>query len=209
MYTLYYAPGTASMAVHLALLEIGAAHELKRVDLGAGEQNSAAYRALNPNAVVPTMLVDGKPVYECAALLILLAERHPESRLAPAQGSADRGLFLQWMLHFANVVQPAYRIWFSPEKYAGEGSAFAKEIARQQIEAGWQRFDAFVATREPYALGADFGVLDIYATLLMRWSRNMPKPATSWPALAALAARVKARPTFRKLYEIEGLTEWA
>jgi glutathione S-transferase len=209
MYTLYYAPGTASMAVHLALLEIGAAHELKRVDLGAGEQNSAAYLALNPNAVVPTMLVDGKPVYECAALLMLLAERHPELRLAPAAGSADRGLFLQWMLHFANVVQPAFRIWFSPEKYAGEGSVVAKAIARQQIEAGWQRFDAFVAARGPYALGADFGVLDVYATLLMRWSRNMPKPATSWPALAALAARVKARATFRKLYEIEGLTEWA
>ena len=209
MYTLYYAPGTASMAVHLALLEIGAAHELKRVDLGAGEQNSAAYLALNPNAVVPTMLVDGKPIYECAALLLLLAERHPELRLAPAAGSADRGLFLQWMLHFANVVQPAFRIWFSPEKYAGEGSVVAKAIARQQIEAGWQRFDAFVAARGPYALGADFGVLDVYATLLMRWSRNMPKPATSWPALAGLAALVKARPTFRKLYEIEGLTEWA
>src|SRR3982751_4493146 len=83
-------------------------------------------------------------------------------RLAPAAGSADRGLFLQWMLHFPNVVQPAFRIWFSPEKYAGEGSVVAKAIARQQIEAGWQRFDAFVAARGPYALGADFGVLDIY-----------------------------------------------
>jgi glutathione S-transferase len=209
MYTLYYAPGTASMAVHLALLEIGAAHELKRVDLGAGEQNSAAYLALNPNAVVPTMLVDGKPVYECAALLLLLAERHPDARLAPAPGTPARALFLQWMLHFANVVQPAFRIWFSPEKYAGEGSAFAKDLARRHIEAAWQRFDAFVAAHGPHALGADFGVLDIYATMLMRWSRNMPKPATSWPALAALASRVKARPTWARLYQIEGLTEWA
>jgi glutathione S-transferase len=120
-----------------------------------------------------------------------------------------RALYLQWMLHFANVVQPAFRIWFSPDKYAGEASAGAKDIARQQIEAAWQRFDTFVAAHGPYTLGADFGVLDIYATMLMRWSRNMPKPATSWPALAALAARVKARPTWAKLYEIEGLTEWA
>jgi len=209
MYTLYYSPGTASLAVHLALLEIGAPHELKRVDLAGGEQHTAAYLAMNPNAVVPTMLVDGKPVYEAAALLMLLAERHPETRFAPAPGSPMRGLYLQWMLHLANVVQPTFRIWFSPDKYAAEGAAFAKDLARQQIEAAWQRFDAFVAAHGPYALGADFGVLDIYATLLMRWSRNMPKPATSWPALAALAARVKARPAWSKLYAIEGLTEWA
>jgi glutathione S-transferase len=209
MYTLYYSPGTASLPVHLALLELGVAHELKRVDLGGGEQNTPAYLALNPNAVVPTLLVDGKPVYEAAALLLLLAERHPEARLAPAPGSADRGVFLQWMLHFANVVQPAFRIWFSPKKYADGEGVMAKDVARQQIEGAWDRFDAFVAAHGPYALGADFGVVDIYATMLMRWSRNMPKPATSWPALAALAARVKSRPTWAKLYEIEGLTEWA
>jgi glutathione S-transferase len=207
MYTLYYSPGAASMAVHLALLESGAAHALKRVDLGGGEQNTPAYRALNPNGVVPTMLVDGKPVYETAALLLVLAERHPE--LAPATGTHARALYLQWMVHFANVVQPAFRIWFSPEKYAGEAAAAAKDIARQQIEGAWAHFDAFVAAHGPYTLGADFGVVDIYATLLMRWSRNMPKPATSWPALAALAARVKSRPSWAKLYEIEGLTEWA
>ncbi len=208
MYTLHYAPGTSSMAVHLALLEIGAPHQLKRVDLGAGEQNSAAYLALNPNGVVPTLIVDGRPVYETAALLMLLAERHPQVRLAPTPGSPERGLFLQWMLHLANVVEPSFRIWFSPEKFTGENHAVAKDLARARIEAGWQRFDAFVAAHGPYALGADFGVLDIYATLMMRWSRNMPRPATSWPALAALAARVKARPSWPKLYAIEELTEW-
>jgi glutathione S-transferase len=45
--------------------------------------------------------------------------------------------------------------------------------------------------------------------MLMRWSRNMPKPATEWPAIAEYVARMKARPSFRTLYEREGLTEWA
>ena len=45
--------------------------------------------------------------------------------------------------------------------------------------------------------------------MLMRWSRNMPKPATSWPPLAELVARLKARPSWRELYATEGLTEWA
>ena len=210
MYTLYYAPGTASLAVHLALIELGAPHELKRVDLDAGEQKSAAYLALNPNGVVPTLIVDGRPVYECAALLMLLAERHPDKRFAPALGTPERGWYLQWMLHFANVLQPAFRNWFSPQDFvAPENAAPVKQIARTRIEAEWSRFDTFVAAHGPYVLGDAFGVLDIYATMLMRWSRNMPKPAASWPALAALAARVKARPSWKTLYAIEGLTEWA
>src|SRR4029077_4223909 len=109
MYTLYYSPGTASLAVHLALLEIGAPHELIKLDLDAGEQNSPAYLALNPNAVVPTLIVDGRPVAESAGLLMLLAERHPEARLAPAPGTPLRPVYLQWMLHFANTVQPGFR----------------------------------------------------------------------------------------------------
>jgi glutathione S-transferase len=51
--------------------------------------------------------------------------------------------------------------------------------------------------------------VDFLGTMLMRWSRNMPKPATQWPAIAGYVARMKGRPTFKVLYEREGLTEWA
>jgi glutathione S-transferase len=210
MYTLFYSPGAASMAVHQTLIEIGVPHELRRVDLEAGEQKGAAYLALNPSGVVPTLLVDGQPVYECAALLMLLAERHPDARLAPAAGTPSRPAYLQWMLHFADTLQPAYRQWFYPRDFAPEVSAEAgKELARGRVEAAWARVDAHLAAHGPYVLGDTFGVADIFATMLMRWSRNMPRPATTWPALAALAARVKARPSWKKLYAIEGLTEWA
>lgn len=209
MYTLYYSPGTAALAVHLALIEIGAPHELRKVDLEAGEQKSAAYRALNPNGVVPTLIVDGHPVAESAALLLLLGERHPEARLAPAVGSPARPLFLQWMLHFANMLQPTFHAWFTPEEFSGDKPAVAKELARQRIEHEWELFAAHIAAHGPYVTGADFSVADIYALMLMRWSRNMPKPATSWPPLADLVARLKARPSWRELYATEGLTEWA
>ena len=61
----------------------------------------------------------------------------------------------------------------------------------------------------PFLLGDAPTVADFYLVMLMRWSRNMPRPATEWPQLAALAARLKARPSFTMLYAREGLTEWA
>lgn len=210
MYVLYYSPGTASMAVHQALLEIGAPYELRKVDIDALEQKSDEYLRLNPNGLVPTLIVDGAPFYECAALLLILAERHADIALAPAPDDPQRPVFLQWMVHIANTLQPAFRQWFYPQDFASpEHEKESKAFARQRIEAAWERLDAHLSARGPYVLGERFSVVDLYATMLMRWSRNMPRPATTWPALDALAQRVKARPSWQRLYALEQLSEWA
>ncbi len=67
MYTLYYSPGTASMVVHPALLEIGAPHELGLVGFGAWAPRDADYLKLNPRGVVPTLVIDGRPMSGSAA----------------------------------------------------------------------------------------------------------------------------------------------
>jgi glutathione S-transferase len=208
MYTLHFSPGSASMLAHLLLLEIDAPHRLERVDLDAGGQRDPAYLRLNPGGVVPTLIVDGAPVCETAAIALLLAERHPAAHLAPLPGAPQRAEYLQWMVFLANGLQPAFRWWFYPEAVEPDAQVVLAG-ARRRIEAAWDRLDAHLANNGPHILGAEPGVVDLYATMLMRWSRNMPRPATQWPHLAALAARIKARPSWRRLYEIEGLTEWA
>ena len=210
MYTLYYSPGTASMVVHLALLELDAAHELRLIDFDSKAQKDPEYLRLNPNGVVPTLIVDGAPVYECAALMLLLGERHADKGLAPMPGSARRATYLQWTLHLANTLQPAFRQWFYPTDFGPDDQADAmRDFARRRIEAAWDRIDAHLAAHGPYMLGAEFSLLDLYATMLMRWSRNMPKPADRWSALGALAQRVKERPSWKSLYAIESLSEWS
>ena len=209
MYVLYYAPGAASFAVHWLLIELAVPFEARRLDLDAGEHKRPEYLRLNPNGLVPTLLLDGVPAYESAALLTLLAERHPEAKLAPAPGSAERTTYLQWIFHLSNALQPAFRNWFYPEGAAGAANvAAAKESARPQIEAAWDRIDAHLASSGPWMCGEAFTALDFLATMPMRWSRNMPRPATTWPAIASYVANMKARPSFKELYAREGLTEW-
>ena len=208
MYKLYYSPGAASMLVHQTLLECRAAHTLEAVDLQSGQQRSDAYLALNPNGVVPTLIVDGVAHGESSAMAMLLVERHPEASLAPVAGSAGRADYLQWMFYLANSLQPRFRQWF----YAGEdlpaASESLAEAARIGIEACWSRINAHLASNGPYLLGEEFSVVDLYALMLMRWSRNMPRPANSWPHLDALATRLKQRPSWQQLCEIEQLVEW-
>ena len=209
MYTLYYSPGTASMVVHLALLEIGAPYRLELVDLGAGGQREPAYLKLSPHGVVPTLIIDGKPVVESAALLMALADRHPGAGLAPTPGSPARAEWYQWVVYFSNALAATYRLWFYPSDLGSEQhTPQLRDALRGKIESAWDRIDAHLADGGPYVLGREFSGADLLLTMLMRWSRKMPRPATEWPALRNLADLIRARPSWKGLYELEGLTEW-
>src|SRR5258707_15505407 len=82
MLTLYFAPGTSSFAVHIALHEIGVPFEGRPMSF-KNDLRSPAYLALNAEGKVPTLLVDGRPLTEVAAILHYLAKRFPDAGLLP------------------------------------------------------------------------------------------------------------------------------
>ncbi|MDP9140524.1 MAG: glutathione S-transferase family protein [Pseudomonadota bacterium] len=208
-YVLYYSPGTASMCVHWMLIEMGLPFEARLVDIDRDEQCDPAYLRLNPAGRVPTLIVDGVPRGESAALLMLLAERHPEAKLAPAVGSAERAEWLQWMVYLANTLLPAMRDWFYAEKDGDPNDAAAvKALARKRIEGAYAKLDMQLADGRGYLVGGRLGTVDLLATMLMRWSRNMPKPATTWQHLAAYVQHMRALPSFIEMNRREGLKDW-
>jgi glutathione S-transferase len=209
MATLYYSPSTASLVVHWLLIELGVPHALHKLDFDKREQKSAAYLAINPAGVVPALDLDGQVLTEAAAIVLHLADRHPGAGLAPAVGSAARAQYYRWMFFMANTLQPAYRAWFYADEPAGEACADAAKVqARARIEAAWQMVADHLQAHGPYLLGESLSAADFMLTMLMRWSRNMPRPTDSWPVLHAFAQRMKARPAFRETYAREGLSDW-
>jgi len=208
MYTLYGSPSTAGTAIHWMLLELGVPFQLEMLDFETEAQKSPAYLALNPDGVVPTLIVDGAPVTEMAAIAMLLAERHPEAGFVPAAGSPERAAYLSWSFWLANGLQPRFRAWFYPNEPAGEENVEAAQAsARARIEAGLARLDAHLAGRD-FMVGDRFTTVDLLTTILCRWSRNMPRPATSWPNLKAYVDRMRQRPALREVHAREGLTDW-
>jgi glutathione S-transferase len=214
-YLLYYSPGAASMAVHWMLIEMSEAaladvtFEARLVDIDAGQQRDPDYLRLNPAGRVPTLVVDGVPSHESAALLMLLAERHPEAGLAPAPGSTDRAVWLELMIYLANTVLPAMRDWFYADIDGDAAGAEAvRALARRRIEAACEYLDAHLAETQGYLVGGKLSTADFLAVMLMRWTRNMPRPATGWPHLASYIRRVRSLPSFIELNEREKLTGW-
>jgi glutathione S-transferase len=209
-YTLYYSPGAASLLVHWLLIETDAPHTLVKVDTAAGEHKQPDYLALNPNGVIPTLLIEGRPHYEAAALAMHLADAFPQVGLAPALETPSRMDYSQWMFNLANMVQPLLRQWWYPHEPAGDAHANAVRARLDgRLGAEWTRIDAHLAANGPHLLGDHLTAADFFLVMLMRWSRAMPRPATDWPHLNALAMRLKVRSSFAELYRREGLTEWA
>src|SRR4051812_44302841 len=80
---LHWRPGTAAMAPHAALAEIGVEYDLARVELNADGEPPADYLRLNPSGLVPTLETGELVLTESAAILLHLADAYPEARLMP------------------------------------------------------------------------------------------------------------------------------
>ncbi|UNK57081.1 glutathione S-transferase family protein [Pseudoxanthomonas daejeonensis] len=206
---LYGSPSTASLVVHWLLIELGIEHELHQLDFDRREQKSPEYLAINPAGRVPTLLVDGQVLTESAAIAMQLADLYPQAGLAPAPGTAARGAYYRWVCFCVYTLMPAYRGWFYADEPAGEANAaLVRERARIQLEAAWQQVADHLEQGGPYMLGAQPSAVDFVLTMLMRWSRNMPRPTDDWPVLRDFARRMKDRPSFAEVYRREGISDW-
>src|SRR5882757_284765 len=103
MLTLYFVPGASSMAVHIALHEIGAPFEGRPISLAKREQRTSGYLALNPEGKVPTLLIDGRPLTEVAAILYFLAKSFPQAALLPHDDVEAQAQVISWMSFIAST----------------------------------------------------------------------------------------------------------
>ena len=89
---LYYAAGTSAFRCRWILEELALDYELVAVDLARGEHKDPDYIAsVHPLGSVPALVDGDQTLIESAAIVLALADRDPEGRLAPAPGDRARG----------------------------------------------------------------------------------------------------------------------
>jgi glutathione S-transferase len=183
MLTLYFAPGASSMAVHIALREIGVPFEGKPMSFKANDMRAPDYLTLNPEGKVPTLLIDGRPLTEVAAILFYLAKRFPDAGLLPRDDIEADAQALSWMSFAASTLHPARR----------HGLDYARDvwgIADRRLGNGW-------------ALGR-YSIADIHLFRLYWRLANSLKPAPeTFPNLTAHYARMMTRPAVQRTIEVE------
>ncbi len=178
---LHFAPGTAAMAPHATLAEIGVPYELVLVERDDSGRPSDAYLALNPWGKIPT-LEDGDLVLtESAAICLYLAEKFPEARLAPRAATRERAELYRWLLWLSNTVQMTLMRHFYPERYGGDG---VEEAANRELAEHFDLIDRHLAGRE-WLVGGERTVADLFLFMLTRWGRFLEPAAWDRPSLRA------------------------
>jgi glutathione S-transferase len=181
--TLYLSPGSSSMAVHIALHEIGVPFETRLMSFRKDDMHLPAFLAINPAGKVPAMLVDGRPLTEVAGCLFYLARRYPEAKLLPADDPETEAQAVSWMSFIASGIHPVAR-------FGGDAVASAWAIAERKFGGG------------EWALGR-YSIVDIHLFRLYWRMIHRPNPAKGFARLDGLYARMMARPAVKKTIEVE------
>jgi glutathione S-transferase len=184
MYIFYHAPGSSSMAVHIALHEVGAAFEGRVISLRHRDQDPPEFRALNPEGKVPTLLIDGRPLTEVAAILYFLARTYPAVGLFPFDDIEAEARVISWMSFIASTIHPARR----------QGMEHAQHVYRLAD----QRLGG-----KTWAAGA-YSIADIHLfRLFWRFRGSLGADPGLFPNLCGHYERMMERQAVRKTCEAE------
>lgn len=196
-YLLYGDVGSGSATVELALAEIGAAVRLRDLPLEQAAQRDSAYRAVNPQRKLPTLRTpEGETLTESAAILLTLAERHPEAGLLPAAPAA-RAQALRWLLFMASELYPLIEIIDYPERFLpGSPGPADCDSLREHVRETWRRRWLLVeqaAVGSPWFLDGGLSLPDLYAAVLSRWAQVDDWRRSQLPRIERIAAAVARR----------------
>jgi glutathione S-transferase len=180
MITLFYAPGTCALAVHIALEWIDAPHEIKQVELGDPD-----YLKVNPLGQVPAMIDGNSEVMNQAdALLKYLAYKYPEAQLGDDGSLQNKYELDRWLAFFTGDVHPAFYPFFRPNRYSTDDSEtslkLVKEASYKLIDRVFKHLDAHLEGKT-CIVGDRRTIADPYAFSMIRWGNRLPNALRDYP----------------------------
>ncbi len=192
----FHAPNTRSSGTRILLEELSAPHELRVVNMKAGEQRKPAFLAVNPMGKVPAILHRGELVTEQAAIFIYLADLFPKAGLAPAPDDRLRGPYLRWLVYYGSSFEPAV-----------VDRALKRDPAPPHMSP-YGDYDTMLKTltdqlaKAPYILGDRMTAADVLWGTALAWTTAF-KIVPELPVIMSYVARLSARPSVAKVKALD------
>lgn len=196
----YRAPMSSAVPVASLLSELQVPHERVTFDLKTGAQRKPEFLKLNPNGKVPTLVVDGQPMFEALAIMQWLADKFGVAKgLWPADGEPTRFDALSWST-WSYVTLGA-----GIGRYIASSSSMvppelhhpplAQATKQQVLELYGLLNDRLSA--QAFMLGESFSLLDLIVASVVAWAGACGISYAELPALDAWVQKIQARPSMR------------
>ncbi|MEM6666178.1 MAG: glutathione S-transferase family protein [Pseudomonadota bacterium] len=199
MTTLYYAKGTAAVAPHIMLEEIGTPYTLERLDFANKDQTSDAYLKVNPKGRVPALLTDKGILTETPAILAYLAQMYPDTGLLPADpfDFAEAQAFNTYLAATVHVnhahKQRGHRWSDDPATYPAMQAKVTENMTEcaRMIEAHY--------FKGPWVMGEQYTLCDPYLFVVNRWIVADGVDMAAFPKLTAHTHAMWQRPAVKAI----------
>lgn len=179
--TLFYSPGSCSLAAHVVLEWVGEPYLLVRADAAA--RATPAFARVNPLGKVPALRVGDRVVTEANAILLHLTRARPDL----LDGGEDA--VQTWLSYLASEFHTAFSPWFHAERFHPDPAqaGAVREAARGRIRRELSHL-------EPRVDALPGRALDAYVYAMSRWARRVVDLPAEFPHIAAHQARLEADP---------------
>ena len=170
MLTFYYAAQTVSLASHIALEDAGAEYELRRIDFGKTQQQSADYLKINPKARVPAMVTQRGILTETPAILAFIAQSFPKANLAPLDDPFAFAEMQSFNNYLCSTLHVAHAHRMRGHRWADDATSFA-DMQRKVPSTVGACFDLIETQmlKGPWVLGEAYSIADPYLFTLSQW----------------------------------------
>jgi len=198
--TYYYAPMSTAVRTTWAIEELGVPCERVKLDISKKETKAPAFLKLNPNGLVPLLVVDGTPIFESTAILIYLGETYGVDKgLYPPPG-LQRAETLKWIV-WGNVglLEPLNRWARNTASYvpAEQQNAKAAEAGKNDLGAALRILDEALAGKS-YLVGDRFSLADLAVSSYLGWLQFMGYDLSPFKNVKPWSERCLGRPAALK-----------
>ncbi|MBH1962388.1 MAG: glutathione transferase GstA [Rhodocyclales bacterium] len=199
---LYYAPGACSLAPHIVLEEGGFTYESEAIDLRGNRTTSSGkdFSEINPKGYVPTLVLDdGQVLTEGPAINQYLADRVPEKKLVPPNGSMERYRLQEWLAFISTELHKSFSPLFNPAASDDWKKASMETLDRRLTYIAQQ------LGSKQFLVGDNFTIADAYLFTVLGWGQYVGLDIGKWPALKEYHGRIFMRPAVQATLKAEGL----
>lgn len=200
MFTLYAAKNTVAVASHIALEETGLPYTLAWIDFAKTQQQSDAYRAINPKGRVPALVTGDDIITETPAILEFIAET--AGALLP-EGTLPRARVRELMSYCGSTFHVNHAHKLRGERWSDDAAAHASMSAKvpqtmaescafveSQLSGGW--------------FATDYSIADIHLYSVCRWLEGDAVDITAFPRLNAHFQAMQNRPAVQRIEAAHG-----